>query len=304
MIFICIPVFNRLQYTIKCIDSIISQKNFFDYQIIICDDNSTDGTYEYITQNYSQVVVIKGNGNLWWAGGTNLCVEYALDKAGDDDYVLTLNNDTELFDNTLYELFSFAKRQPKSLIGCVSLFHNDLRSIEVTAFEARRKFPFSRYHRPLYEWGKDINSINKEYEPADSLSGKGVLIPVEVFKKIGLYNFEKLPHYHSDTEFVRRAITSKYASFIYYGAKLKSHQDLSGVGQINNEPNFKNFLKSFFILRSSNHIVTQYNRAKLIYSTKWPVYFAFNNIYIVYHFFLRYFHFQGSKFTIFRKSIF
>lgn len=297
MIFICIPVYNRLQHTINCIDSIIRQEKSPDYKIIICDDGSIDGTFDYLTRHYPEVTVLKGSGNLWWTGGTNLCINYALDKAKSDDYIFTLNNDTELFNDTLRKLYLFAKNNPKSLIGCVSLFYSDLKSIEVTAFQARRKFPFSLYHKPMYEWGKDINSIHSEYKAVDSLSGKGVLVPVEVFRKIGLYNFEKLPHYHSDTEFVRRAVGAGYTAYIYYRAKLKSHQDLSGVGQINNAPDIKKFLKSFFVLRSSNHLTTQYNRAKLIYSSKWPVYFLFNNVYIIYQFLSRYIHFIFQRFS-------
>jgi GT2 family glycosyltransferase len=295
MIFICIPVFNRLQHTINCIDSIIRQEKSPAYEIVICDDSSTDGTFDYLTGHYPEVTVLKGSGDLWWAGGTNLCINYALSKAKPDDYIFTLNNDTELFTDTLSQLYLFAKKHPKSIIGCVSLFYNDLKSIEVTAFQARRKFPFSRYHKPMYEWGKDVTSISKNYEDADSLSGKGVLIPIEIFNQIGLYNFEKLPHYHSDTEFVRRAVGAGYKAYIYYKAKLKSHQDLSGVGQINNDPDIKKFLKSFFVLRSSNHLTTQYNRARLIYSSKWPAYFLFNNLYIIYQFLVRYFQFAFRK---------
>ncbi|WP_138995123.1 glycosyltransferase family 2 protein [Larkinella sp. C7] len=295
MIFICIPVFNRLEYTIKCIDSIIRQKKSPTYEIIICDDGSTDGTYNYISHNYENVKLLKGSGNLWWAGGTNECVKYALGKAKPGDYVFTLNNDTELFEDTLEKITSFAKLNPKALIGCVSLFHSDLNSIEVTAFQARKKFPFSKYHKPIYEWGKSISTIDKEFDLADSLSGKGVLIPIEVFNNIGIYNFEKLPHYHSDTEFIRRAISAGYKAYIYYGARVKSHQDLSGVGQINNAPDINKFIKSFFILRSSNHLTTQYNRAKLIYSKKWPAYFLFNNLYIIYQFSIRYISFLFRK---------
>jgi len=43
MIYICIPVHNRIEYTLKCIES-IEKQNYKDYKIIICDDNSTDRT--------------------------------------------------------------------------------------------------------------------------------------------------------------------------------------------------------------------------------------------------------------------
>ena len=108
MVFICIPVFNRLSYTISCIKS-IREQSYTHYKTIICDDNSTDGTAEYLLKNAPDVTVLHGDGNLWWTGGTNKCVEYALKIAKPDDYIFTLNNDTELTSNVLQTLVKCAE---------------------------------------------------------------------------------------------------------------------------------------------------------------------------------------------------
>ncbi len=51
-VFICLPVYNRINYTLKCIESIQHQE-YKDYKIIICDDDSDDGTYDIISEKIS-----------------------------------------------------------------------------------------------------------------------------------------------------------------------------------------------------------------------------------------------------------
>ncbi|CAH0996747.1 hypothetical protein EMA8858_02882 [Emticicia aquatica] len=281
MIYICIPVFNRLNYTIKCIESIKSQ-TYSNYKIVICDDASTDQTFNYIQSNYPEIIVLKGNGNLWWTGGTNVCVEYALSVANDTDYIFTINNDTEMEPNALEIILNFSEQKKGCIVGCVNVFFNDRDKIEPSAFVKKNTFPFSLYHDFLNRWGDNLHKIKNEFAEVDSLSGKGVLIPIKVFKKIGLYNFEKLPHYHADTEFTRRAkITGKYGIFINYKAKVFSHQELSGIGQRNTEPKIKEFFHSFFTIKSANHFKTLKNRAQLIYQPYWRTYLFFNVLKII-----------------------
>ena len=91
-IWICIPTFNRIELTLKCISSIEAQ-TFKAFEIVICDDNSVDGTYNYINKHYPKIHLLKGTGDLWWTGGTNRCIEYILKHCAENDYALTLNND-------------------------------------------------------------------------------------------------------------------------------------------------------------------------------------------------------------------
>ncbi len=93
MIYIIIPVFNRKNFTRKCLISLRNQslKNF---KIIIIDDGSTDNTSEMLKNEFPEVHVIIGDGNFWWTRSINLGVKYVLENKG--DYILLLNNDTEL----------------------------------------------------------------------------------------------------------------------------------------------------------------------------------------------------------------
>jgi glycosyltransferase involved in cell wall biosynthesis len=51
MIHVIIPTFNRLNYTITCLNSLKRQDNSKELNIIVVDDRSTDGTKKYLKRN-------------------------------------------------------------------------------------------------------------------------------------------------------------------------------------------------------------------------------------------------------------
>lgn len=275
MIYICIPVFNRIEFTVKCINSINNQL-FKDFEIVVCNDGSSDGTGEILKRDFPEVRIVEGDGNLWWSGGTNECVKYVLSACNGDDFIFTLNNDTELDSFCLQILFDFAISNPKSLIACGNYFNNDHSKLEGTAFIQRNKWPFSLYHGLLFPWGQDVSGLNQSVFEVDSVSGKGVLIPVSVFKDIGLYDSEHLPQYHGDQEFSRRAKESGYRIFLNLDAIIYTDQTASGIGQVNSKVSLRQFIQSLNSLRSENYLPTLYHRAKIVYKKKWPVYLFFN----------------------------
>lgn len=63
---------------------------------------------------------------------------------------------------------------------------------------------------------KDILAAGSLIHQVDVLPGRGTLIPIEVFQKIGLYDFKRLPHYGADYEFSRRANMYGYKLLINY----------------------------------------------------------------------------------------
>lgn len=288
MIYIAIPVFNRIDLTCKCLESIRMQV-YKEWTVVICDDGSKDNTSEIITLRFPEVTLLKGNGNLWWTGGTNECIKYILKVATANDYIFTLNNDTVLLPETLNDLIAFSRLRSMSIVACGNYFINDRSKLESTAFIKKSKSPFSEYHRPLLQWGEDVKNLKNNVYEVNSVSGKGVLIPIVVFHEIGLYNFKKLPHYHADTEFSRRAGKCGYKIFFFLDAIILTHQNASGIGQVNSQANLAEFFKSFFSLRSENFLRSLYNRSRLIYGKKWLVYLLANVISIFTNFLHRFY---------------
>lgn len=103
---ILLTCFNRREKTLSCLNSLFSAKkpDNVKLNIFIVDDASSDGTYESISLNYPFIHLLKGNGNLYWAGGMRMAWDFA-SRNGIFDYVLLLNDDVILKKDFLLDLF-------------------------------------------------------------------------------------------------------------------------------------------------------------------------------------------------------
>ena len=86
---IYIFAYNRLEKTKVCVESVLKYTVEFDYELILIDNGSTDGTYEYFQElNFSRKKVIKITKNI----GSSLAVKTAL-KQFDGEYFVLIPND-------------------------------------------------------------------------------------------------------------------------------------------------------------------------------------------------------------------
>ncbi len=237
-----IPVFNRIALTLSCLDSIRKQ-SYKDYVIVICDDGSTDNTTAILEEKYPEVRIIQGDGNLWWTGGTNECIRYILDHASPDDFIVTLNNDLELAEDYLQQMLHAVHTKPDSIFmsACYDIKNKGI------LIEPGRKM----------NWfiAKDIK-INAEKYNARGLAevthapGRGTVFSVEVFRKIGLFDFDKFPHYAADYDLTHRAKRAGYYIFINYDAKLYSHVEETGLTGFRKKKNLSGLLRYLSDIKS------------------------------------------------------
>ena len=80
--------YNGKQFLDDCLTSLVAQ-SYRDFEVIVVDNASTDGSVEHLVVNYPWVRVVRNEKNLGFAGGTNAGIGEA--KGG---FILTLNNDT------------------------------------------------------------------------------------------------------------------------------------------------------------------------------------------------------------------
>lgn len=92
IVYILIPVHNRREVTVHCLKHLQQQGILDQYQVVVIDDGSTDGTADAIARNYSQVRILQGSGDLWWTGAIVQGMKYATSQ--DAEYIIWLNDDT------------------------------------------------------------------------------------------------------------------------------------------------------------------------------------------------------------------
>ena len=96
---------NRKNKTIKAIADIYNQKLTNNIKLSHCvvDDGSSDGTSEIISEKFPEVEIIKGDGNLFWAGGMVFGLKHSK-KLKCFDYLFAYNDDVRLYHNALQKL--------------------------------------------------------------------------------------------------------------------------------------------------------------------------------------------------------
>ena len=215
-----IPVHNRIELTTRCLESIRSQ-SFRSFTVVVCNDGSTDDTAKILESRFPEVKVLQGDGNLWWTGATNECVKYMLENADSEDYIVTLNNDLELADDYLARMHEALSGQQDVILTSASYDINNPERL----VEPGQRMSWLRAREYA------LNPEQYDYSGLAAVThapGRGTVFPVRVFKQVGLYDFEGLPHYAADYDLSMRSRRAGYRLYINYDAKLYSHVDSTG----------------------------------------------------------------------------
>lgn len=218
-IYVVIPVHNHVSETLRCIEC-LARQTYSPWACVVVDDGSTDGTADILGDRYPEVVVLRGDGNLWWAGATALAVDYVRKRAQRGDFVLFLNNDTEFKPDYLEKLVETSLQHARALTGSLGVASDDPSRIVHSGvwwdwqWAQSRRLPIE----PDVDGSANVNT----------LPGRGTLVPIEVLDAIGNLNARRLPHYGADYEFACRAFRAGFKLAVAYRAVLRVRTDITG----------------------------------------------------------------------------
>lgn len=186
---VLITCFNRKEKTLACLESLYKciLTTGCSFEVFLVDDGSTDGTSEAVLTRYTNINLIKGDGNLFWNNGMRLAWETA-NKGNEFDFYLWLNDDTILFDFSIEILLEKAILTNREHILVGSTLS---RNLEHTTYSG-----FQYYDKKLIP--------NGNWQNCDYFNGNIVLIPNFVFKKNG-YLDKRFRHALGDFDYGMRA---------------------------------------------------------------------------------------------------
>jgi GT2 family glycosyltransferase len=242
---IVIPVHNRLQYTRSCLRS-LHQQTIRDFQIVVVDDGSTDGTDEMIVSEFPDVVLLRGDGNLWWTRAINIGVAYALSHGA--DYILTLNDDIILQPDFIESMVSRAAENPNALLGGV-----EIDSITKTPLYGGKIIDWK-----LAKYRSVLDTLKPENQhglhAVNHLPGRELLIPAETFREIGFFDAKNFPQTVADFDFTYRAYKAGYKVYCNYDAKVEVYQDTQGGLEYRENKTLRNYCKHLFSIKGKGNL--------------------------------------------------
>lgn len=245
MLYIVIPVFNRVDFTKACLNSLRDQ-TFKDFTTVIVDDGSTDGTGEVVKKEFPEVIYLSTSGNLFWTATTNVGIKYALEHGA--SYVMTLNNDTLATEDFLEKMMFWAKKESSALLGALAL-------------DAVTKKPVFggriiswKNHSIRYLLSELPDDRQNGLHKVNQFPGRGLLIPKEVFNRIGLFEEVQLPHYMADLDFTHQAIKNRYKVYCNYDAKILIYPEESGDRINRKARSVKGYINHLFGIKGGGNL--------------------------------------------------
>ena len=119
---IVMGVYNCSQTISEAIDSLIIQ-TFKDWELIICDDGSTDFTAEIVrsyAERYNNILFIKNERNLGLPATLNICIDHS-----QAEYIARMDGDDISLPDRLEEEVSFLDSHPEYAIVSCEMIHFD-----------------------------------------------------------------------------------------------------------------------------------------------------------------------------------
>lgn len=280
---ILIPVYNGLSFTKKCLEGLFSQINLLDdksvkFYVVVIDDGSKDGTEKWIKENYSQVIVLVGDGNLWWSGAINKGAIYSLNELK-ADYLLLWNNDIYTDKEYFSILTGLVKDNKPEVIGSKIYYGPEFVKIwSAGGF-------FNPYNGKKSLYGCQMNDGEKfqSVMEVDWLPGMGTLIHRSVIEKIGYWDNERFPQYHGDSDFTIRAKANGFKVIMNPNLKIWNDKTNSGLWH---KGRFDLFIKSLFNIRSNHNIKKEvqfyikHSKSRIAYLMLFKRYFIYSGSYI------------------------
>lgn len=255
LVYIIVPTFNQKELVLRFVES-LRRQTYPNFQLVIVDDASKDGTQEALTA-YPEVVVLKGSGDLWWSGATNKGVRYAQKKKA--DFILTINHDVTLEKNYLTTLVVCAIEHPDSLIGSLVIDRTDRDDVW---------FAGGTYNswRGLNEHVTGNKASFIEPRQSTWLTGMGVLVPTHVFNVVGYYDDKHFPLYFGDADFSERARRAGFTLWVDPKSRVYGDIHENWVGRNLKRPKIR-FIYDLFTLINSPF---QWKTRRLYYQRYWP----------------------------------
>lgn len=215
--------YNVKHFVEQCLHSVLNASRNLRTEIFVVDNNSVDGSVPFIKQKFPQVKLIENKSNTGFSVANNQAIKQCTGK-----YVLLLNPDTVVQEDTFDKVFSFMESHPeagglgiKMVDGKGNFLPESKRGLPTPAvafykiFGLAKIFPrskkFGQYHLTYLDKNKT--------HPIDVLSGAFMLLRKEALDKIGLLD-ETFFMYGEDIDLSYRITKGGFKNYYFADSSI------------------------------------------------------------------------------------
>ena len=220
LVSIIILNWNGKEDTIECLES-LKKLDYPNYELIVVDNGSTDGSCEILKKNYPYVKLIENEKNLGVATGYNLGIYQAT-----GEYILLLNNDIVVDRSLLKELVSVLESNPEiGIVGPTMYYYDDPKRIWVGGGGG---IYWNKGKTSLLRTNEIDNGDFDEITEVDYIAGCALLTKRDLFEEIG-YMDTKYFAYWEETDWCVRVHKAGYK--VLYVPKAKIWHKISATSK-------------------------------------------------------------------------
>ena len=218
---ICIVSWNTVDLLSQCLSSIFAYTENLEFEVIIVDNGSTDGTLNMIKNDFPQCKLIESAENLGFTKANNLAVQHARGK-----YILYLNPDTELVSNSPEKMVHFLENNPNyGAIGPkLTLADGSIQYVCARTFPTpQNQFNLLTMLDRLFSRSKYFSTVEMRYwdhnesRNIDCLLGACILTRKQIIDEIGGFD-ENIFMYAEDVDLCYRLHQAGWD--LYYDADI------------------------------------------------------------------------------------
>jgi len=240
---------NSYPHTSGCLSS-LRKVSYSNFKTIVVDNGSIDASDLKLEKEYPEIVLLRNSENKGFTGGNNRGIEYAIDQHY--DYLMLLNNDTEVEPDFLDELVKVIDTDPS--IGAVQpkfFFLNNKERIWNAGGTIIKSLGWVR------TVGENRTAKEKYDQPKNTewITGCCFMVRTEIVKKIGGLN-DRFFLYYEDVEWSLRIRSLAYKlyycpkSIIYHAAGGSSrNENVDQEGLVNPKVHYFATKNNILVLR-------------------------------------------------------
>jgi len=217
-----IPVYNKWEFTAACLRSLAETQCRTRFEVIVVDDQSSDETPRHLA-SIDGLVYVCNEENLGFVGSCNRGAEEAR-----GEFILLLNNDTQVLDGWLDALVDTFKRHPNTGLAGARLIYPDGRLQEAGGIVFR--------DGSGWNYGKGANADRPEYlysREVDYCSGACIMLRTELFRQLDGFDSRYAPAYYEDVDLAFRVRASGFEVRVQPDSTIVHHEGATSGTDLN-----------------------------------------------------------------------